>query len=124
MNYVIIVVIVYIMLRYIEPILDGMVVWVQTVIQVNLQYKSLNLQSYSESFDVKESVVGYITDDSGGELICPQDCEGCPYTEECGDFGEFLKAKKSVGVLNSKTQIGKVENTPTCKITRVGFIQN
>jgi len=124
MNYVIIVVLVYIMLRYIEPILDGLVVWTQTVIQVNLQYKSLNLQSYSESFDVKESAIGFSTDDGGDEFVCPQNCEECMYAEDCEYYGEFLKSKQTDGILKSEAPIGKVNNTPTCKITRVGFIQN
>lgn len=114
MNYLIIAVLTYVALRYIEPILDSVIVLIQTRIQINLQYDNLFLQSYAESFDVKESVIGYETGEDMDDMQCPEDCNNCPYTEECDYFGEFIDKSKNVNKRDNPTC--KINNTPKCKM--------
>lgn len=122
MNYLIIVVITYMVLKYIEPIIDTLIVWVQTIVEINLQYKSLHLQSYSESFDVKESAIGFDPGSDIEEIQCPGVCKGCPYAEECEYYGEYLEDNENVS--RTEIPVGKVDNTPVCVIDRIGFIQD
>jgi hypothetical protein len=124
MNYLIIVILTYLILKWIEPIFDVVVTWVQTIIQIDLQYKSLDLQTYAESFEVKESVIGFSADDEMKEVQCPMDCESCEYDEMCEYYGEYLKANKTDKACGSNVPIGKVDNSPKCVINRIGFIQN
>jgi len=106
MNYLIIAALVYVMLKYVEPMLESLVTLVQTRIQISLQYKGIHLQSYSESFDVKESAIGFNTGNDIEDISCPEDCNACPYVDECEYYGEFLDKAKNI----SKRE------TPTCKI--------
>ena len=122
MNYLILVLLVYVLIRYIEPIIDSLVVWVQSMIQVNLQYKSLHLQSYAESFDIKEPVIGFNVEDTNEEVTCPGDCNDCPYVDECEYYGEFLD--KNTNSVKENKPICRIESTPVCKINRIGFIQD
>lgn len=117
MEYLLIAALVYIMIRYIEPIVDVCISWIQTEIQIKLQYKSIHLQRYSESFDVKESAMGFDLGDDGEDFYCPQDCVNCPLQDECDYYGEFLdEPEDKMCVGNRAEPVGKIENKPICKI--------
>lgn len=125
MEYLLIAALVYIMIRYIEPIIDVCISWIQTEIQIKLQYKSIHLQRYSESFDVKESAVGFDLGNEGEDFYCPQDCVNCPLQDECDYYGEFLdEPEDKMHMSHMETPICKVDVSPTCKITKIGFIQD